>query len=137
MVESEETERDRLRQRCYGSSSISSLLSGLWATQLPQSTAAPPSPEHRICNARHRHICFNSPLTPLAARLSKSGSNKPQGCAPHKQTNTQRRPLCICRSLYLPRESEEPTLSSLLHDRQKDNEREGERRQQKETKKWR
>lgn len=81
--------RQRLRQRCCGSSSISSLLSGPWATQLPQSFAAPPSPELRICYALHRHICFNLPLTPLVPRLSKSGLNKPQGCAPDKQTNKE------------------------------------------------
>lgn len=34
-------ELQRLRQRCYGSSSISRLLSGPWATQLPQSAAVP------------------------------------------------------------------------------------------------
>lgn len=101
--ETEETGREREKWECYGSSSISSQLSGLWATQLPEPAAALPSPELRIHYVRHRRICFNSPLTPQAARLSKSGLNKPRGCAPDKQTNMQRRPLCIRRSLAAPR----------------------------------
>lgn len=106
---------DRLRQRCYGSSSISSLLSGLWASQLSQSTDAAPSPELTIRYVRYRHMCFNSTLTPLAPRLSKRGLNKPQGCLPDKQTNMQRHPSFICRSLCLPRETEEPTLIVARH----------------------
>lgn len=128
-----ESERERgLRERCCGSSSISSLLSGPWATQLSESAAALPSPKRRIRYARHRRICFNSPLTPPAPRRSKSGLNKPQGCAPDKQTNMQRRPLCIRRALCLPREADEPTLSSSLHDTGKDSGREGGGRQEKE-----
>lgn len=121
---------ERLRERCYGSSSILSLLSGPWATQLPHSDVALPSPERRIRHAQHRHICFNSPLTPLAPCLSKSGLNKPQGCAPDKQTNMQRRPLRIRCSLCLPREADEPTHSSSLHDTGKDREREGDGRRE-------
>lgn len=49
---------DWVKERCYGSSSISSLLSGPWATQLPQSASAPPSPECRIRYTQHRHILF-------------------------------------------------------------------------------
>lgn len=106
----------RQRKRCCGSSSVSSLLSGPWATQLPQSATAPPSPEHRIRYAQRRQICFNSPLTPRAPQLSKSGVNKLRGARQTKNTNAQRRLLWIRRSLCLPGEAEKPTRLSSLHD---------------------
>lgn len=107
----------RQRKRCCRSSSISSLLSGPWATRLPQSATAPPSPEHRIRYAQRRQICFNSPLTPRAPQLSKSGLNKLRGARQTKKnTNAQRRLLWIRRSLCLPGEAEKPTRLSSLHD---------------------
>lgn len=106
----------RQRKRCCGSSSVSSLLSGPWATQLPQSATAPPSLEHRIRYAQRRQICFNSPLTPRAPQLSKSGLNKLRGARQTKNTNAQRRLLWIRRSLCLPGEAEKPTRLSSLHD---------------------
>lgn len=106
----------RQRKRCCGSSSVSSLLSGPWATQLPQSATAPPSPEHRIRYAQRRQICFTSPLTPRAPQLSKSGLNKLRGARQTKNTNAQRRLLWIRRSLCLPGEAEKPTRLSSLHD---------------------
>lgn len=83
----------RQRKRCCGSSSISSLLSGPWATQLPQSATAPPSPEHRIRYAQRRQICFNSPLTPRAPQLSKSGLNKLRGARQTKKNKHAKTPI--------------------------------------------
>lgn len=63
----ERGDRERLKQRCYGSSSISSLLFGPWATQLPSQPllCRPLSTEFAMRSAGT--FRFNLPLTPLAS----------------------------------------------------------------------